>query len=223
MGLPPDDGNARRYDARRALAQHRSMVIGEADRFVSVTEVGVHFAYGAVVGDGIGLASPGEGIVSPKTRHPMRANGMELCLEDYFSGRCKAWGVFQDRFGKLRRQFEVDISGTWHAETQTLSLVEDFQYLDGQEESRVWTIVKQGENSYSGRTDGVKGTADGTVLGNSLHWRYHFALPVHGRTWVVHFDDWLFLLSDGLLINRATVTKFRILIGHVTIVFHRLS
>ncbi len=151
----------------------------------------------------------------------MERSDLELCLEDYFAGQCKAWGVFQDRFGKLRRQFEVDITGTWDAQTQTLSLVEDFHYYDGQEESRTWTIVKQGAKQYSGRTDGVKGTANGIINGNSLHWQYHFALRMFGRTFVLHFDDWFFLLSDGMLINRATVTKFRILIGQLTIVFRR--
>jgi hypothetical protein len=34
-------------------------------------------------------------------------------IEEYFPGRTRAWGIFQDRFGRLRRQFTVDIDGTW--------------------------------------------------------------------------------------------------------------
>ena len=30
-------------------------------------------------------------------------------LEDFFEGKTKAWGMFHDRFGNLRREFEVDI------------------------------------------------------------------------------------------------------------------
>ena len=34
-------------------------------------------------------------------------------LEEYFEGKTNAWGIFEDRFGNIRRQFSVDITGTW--------------------------------------------------------------------------------------------------------------
>ena len=37
---------------------------------------------------------------------------MELVLEKYFEGQTRAWGLFQDRFGNIRREFVVDITGT---------------------------------------------------------------------------------------------------------------
>ena len=32
-------------------------------------------------------------------------------LEEYFLGQTSAYGLFEDRFGKVRRQFKVDITG----------------------------------------------------------------------------------------------------------------
>ena len=138
-------------------------------------------------------------------------------LEDYFAGQTKAWGIFQDRFGKLRRQFEVDIDGTWDGET--LTLVEDFVYDDGEVEQRIWRIRKTGEHSYEGEADGVIGTAKGAGYGNALNWRYDFNLKVGDSVWAVSFDDWLFLQGDGVVINRAEVSKFGIELGQVTLVF----
>ena len=34
-----------------------------------------------------------------------------LVIEDYFAGETRAWGIFEDRFGNLRRQFTVTIRG----------------------------------------------------------------------------------------------------------------
>lgn len=144
-----------------------------------------------------------------------------LLIEDYFAGRTKAWGIFEDRFGQLRRQFEVEIEGTWDGET--LTLVEDFVYDDGETERRVWTITKPGEHAYEGRAEGVIGVAKGSAYGNALNWRYDFALNVGGDTWKVSFDDWMFLQSDGVLINRAEVSKFGIKLGVVTIAFRKLG
>jgi hypothetical protein len=37
----------------------------------------------------------------------------------------------------------------------------------------------------------------------------------------VKFDDWMFLQPDGILMNRARVTKWGIAIGEVTLMFQR--
>lgn len=140
-------------------------------------------------------------------------------IEDYFAGKTRAWGIFQDRFGTLRRQFVVDIDGSWDGET--LTLVEDFVYDDGETEQRIWTIRKTDAHSYEGRADGVVGIAEGESYGNVLYWRYRFALKVGDGTWNVHFDDWMFLQEDGVMINRAEVSKFGIALGEVTIAFSK--
>ena len=142
-----------------------------------------------------------------------------LVIEDYFLGRTKAWGIFQDRFGTLRRQFEVTIEGS--LEDDTLVLVEDFLYDDGEEERRIWRIRRTGPHTYEGQAGGVVGVAKGEAYGNALNWTYRFDLKVGDATWEVAFDDWLFLQSDGVLINRAAVTKFGILLGEVTLVFQK--
>ena len=140
-------------------------------------------------------------------------------IEDYFEGRTKAWGIFQDRFGTLRRQFQVEIEGTWDGER--LTLVEDFVYDDGERERRIWRIRKTGEHAYEGEADGVIGQARGRAYGNALNWRYDFDLQVGDSSWRVAFDDWLFLMEDGMVINRAQVTKLGIQIGEVTLVFRK--
>jgi len=143
----------------------------------------------------------------------------EFLIEEYFAGQTKAWGIFQDRFGTLRRQFEVDIEGTWDG--NTLTLVEDFLYDDGETEQRIWRIKKLADHLYEGEADGVIGTAKGRAYGNALNWTYGFALVVGERAWNVTFDDWMFLQSDGVLINRAEVSKFGIKLGEVTIAFRK--
>lgn len=143
-----------------------------------------------------------------------------LLIEDYFVGQTRAWGIFQDRFGNVRRQFTVDIEGTWDGET--LTLVEDFLYDDGEVEQRIWRITKTGDNDYEGQADGVIGVARGQAFGNALNWRYQFALAVGDSTLNVTFNDWLFLQDDSVLINRADVTKLGFRLGDVTLVFQKV-
>jgi len=143
----------------------------------------------------------------------------ELVLEEYFAGRTRAWGIFQDRFGNLRRQFTVDIKGSWR--NGELTLVEDFVYADGETDRRVWRIRKLDAHRYEGRADDVIGTAAGEAYGNAVNWRYALVLDFGGQSWTVRFDDWMFLQPDGVLINRATVSKLGITLGQVTLVFRK--
>ncbi len=154
--------------------------------------------------------------------NPKQFEGREprLLIEEYLAGKSRAWGLFEDRFGNLRREFVVDIDGTWDG--QTLTLVEDFLYSDGETEQRIWTIRKLDENRYEGTADDVIGTAEGVSYGNALNWRYTLALKVGDSIWNVRFDDWMFLQQDDVLINRARVTRFGFEIGEVTIFFRKV-
>jgi hypothetical protein len=140
-------------------------------------------------------------------------------VEDYFAGQTRAWGMFEDRFGNLRRQFVVDITGSWDG--RVLTLDERFAYSDGEKEQRIWKIAKVDDNTYTGTAGDVVGTAKGRSFGNALNWAYDMNLKVGNDTWRVTFDDWMFLQPDGVLLNRATVTKFGIHIGTVTLSFQK--
>ena len=89
-----------------------------------------------------------------------------------------------------------------------------------------WSILFENAKFFdwfapSGEADGVIGKAQGSAYGNALYWRYDFDLKVGDSSWSVTFDDWLFLMEDGIVINRAEVTKFGIQIGEVTLVFRK--
>ena len=140
-----------------------------------------------------------------------------LDLFAYFDGETRAWGLFEDRFGTVRRQFQVTIDGT--VEDDLLTLDERFAYADGETDRRVWRIRKTGAATFAGQADDVIGLAQGRVAGNALNWAYDMNLKVGDTTYRVHFDDWMFLQPGGAMINRARVSKWGLEIGQVTLFF----
>lgn len=142
-------------------------------------------------------------------------------LEDYFQGTTNATGIFVDRFGNLRRQFIVKIEGTWDG--KELILDEDFSYSDGEKQRRIWRITKLDDNTYEGRAGDVVGVAKGKTFGNVLNWKYDLNLEVGDSIYKVHFNDWMFLQADGVLLNKAVVSKWGIDIGTVFISFSRAA
>jgi len=140
-----------------------------------------------------------------------------LDLKTYFNGELVAHGVFTDRSGKVARRFVVQMTGTWQGAQGTLD--ERFTYSDGKTERRVWRLTDEGGGRWTGRADDVVGVAEGRSAGNALNWRYTLALPVDGKVYEVQFDDWMYLVDDKVMLNKAVMSKFGIRLGEVTLSF----
>jgi hypothetical protein len=142
-----------------------------------------------------------------------------LVLERYFEGTIDAWGMFQDRSGRVVKRFHVVIEASWDGPVGTLD--ERFRYDDGSTQRRVWTVVAEGDGRYTGTADDVVGTAEGQARGNALRWRYVMALPVDGTVYHVDFDDWMYLVDETVMLNRSRMSKFGLRLGEVTLSFHK--
>lgn len=142
-----------------------------------------------------------------------------LDLKRYFSGTVDAWGVFQDRSGAVVKRFTVVIECDWEGDVGTLD--ERFTYSDGSTQRRVWTLRKVGPDRYVGTAPDVVGEAVGTTSGNAFRWQYVLALPVDGKVYNVNFDDWMFLMDERVMLNRAEMSKFGFTLGSVTLSFTR--
>ena len=140
-----------------------------------------------------------------------------LDLKRYFNGELVAHGIFTDRSGKVARRFVVQMTGTWNGNQGVLD--ERFIYSDGKTERRVWRLTDLGGGRWEGRADDVVGIATGVSSGNALNWRYTLALPVDGKVYEVQFDDWMYLVDDKVMLNKATMSKFGIRLGEVTLSF----
>ena len=140
-----------------------------------------------------------------------------LALDKYFNGTLDAWGMFQDRSGKVIKRFTVVMRCNWVGDTGTLD--EDFTYSDGTKEKRIWTIKKHADGRYTGTADDVLGVAQGLASGNALNWKYVLKLPVDGKVIEVDFDDWMYLVDDRVMLNRAVMSKFGFRLGEVTLSF----
>ena len=119
-----------------------------------------------------------------------------LIIEEYLSGNVKAWGVLQNRSGKVTRQFSADLNGKWDGKQLILD-----------------------ENNYEGTAGDVVGKAKGYSYGPAFKFEYVLLVPVKGKNMKITFDDWIFKQDDRVAINRATMTKFGFKVAELTVVF----
>ncbi len=144
-----------------------------------------------------------------------------LDLRSYFNGTLDAYGIFTDRSGQVVKRFTVVMQCNWSGDDGVLD--EAFSYSDGSTQRRVWRLKKLPDGQYTGQADDVVGTALGSSRGNTLNWRYTLALPVNGRVFEVQFDDWMYLMTPTVMLNKASMRKFGVYLGEVTLSFTKRS
>ena len=155
------------------------------------------------------------------TMKPEDFKGTEptINIEKYFEGPVKAWGLLQDRKGKVTRQFKADMFGKF--QNNILTLEEEFFWTDGEKQKRVWKIKKIDEHNYIGTAPDVVGEAKGFSYGSAFKFEYDLMIPIKGKNIKISFDDWIFKQDDKVAINRATLTKFGFKVGELTVFFQK--
>ena len=142
-----------------------------------------------------------------------------LIIEDYLSGNVTAWGILQNRSGKVTRQFSAQLNGSWDG--KKLILDEKFNWTDGEIQKRQWIINKIDEHHYEGTAGDVVGVAKGYSYGSAFKFEYVLLVPVKGKEMKITFDDWIFKQDEKVAINRATLTKFGFKVGELTVLFSK--
>ena len=148
-----------------------------------------------------------------------RAEKPVLDLQQYFNGTLDAYGVFTDRSGTVVKRFSVVMNCSWKDGQGMLD--EDFVYSDGSTQKRIWRLKALGDGRYTGQADDVVGQAQGKTEGNAFHWNYTLALPVDGTVYEVQFDDWMYLVNERVMLNKASMRKFGVYLGEVTLSFYK--
>ena len=155
-----------------------------------------------------------------------RMDDMETDLENvfdmtrYFNGTTRAWGVFEDRFGRVRKTFDVTIKGHWQGDVFIMD--ERFRYSDGVTDVRKWFIELENEGrSIIARCNDCVGEARGVSERDQISLDYLIKLKIGGRDVVVRFKDRLYRMNDRIVLNRATMSKWGVKLGDVTLCFER--
>ncbi|MDP9126733.1 MAG: DUF3833 domain-containing protein [Pseudomonadota bacterium] len=139
----------------------------------------------------------------------------QVDIKAFFNGPVKGWGIVQDWRGRVVGRFDVNMIGKWDGDTGTLT--EHFKYYDGKTQERVWTLKKLADGSYIGTASDIIDQATGKEEGSAVNWNYVMDVPVDDTTYRLRFDDWMWLMNDGVLINRSYLKKFGITVSELTI------
>ncbi|MDZ7629047.1 MAG: DUF3833 family protein [Parvularculaceae bacterium] len=142
-----------------------------------------------------------------------------FAIERDLAGKTVGRGAFKSITG-ADRLFTAYLDGTYEGET--LTLVEDFEYDDGEKDRKTWRLTRQASGEWSGTREDVVGTARGYQDGPAFRLEYQVDIPMkNGGKRRVGFRDVLILRADGVVYNKANVGWRGFAVGGVELEIRR--
>ena len=126
-------------------------------------------------------------------------------------------GAFKPIVGS-KRWFTAYLDGAWDG--QTLTLVENFEFDDGETDTKTWRLTKVSDGEFVGGREDTVGEARGFVDGDVFRLEYDLRLGDENGM-VVRFRDIMFKRADGVVVNRASVGYWGLRIGSVNLEIKR--
>lgn len=143
-------------------------------------------------------------------------------LERDLAGKTIGRGEFR-AIGRAPRPFVAYLDGAWDG--ATLTLVEDFEFADGEKDRKTWRLTRVSPTEWRGVREDVVGEARGFMDGDAFRLEYDILLPDPngGRGTQVRFRDVIVRTQDGAVLNDATVGFFGFLVGGVSLRIERAA
>lgn len=154
---------------------------------------------------------------------PPIESGPPITLVSAFQGRTTGRGHFRIWLTGDERRFTARLNGTvtGAAGARTLTVVEDFLYDDGQRDRLTWVFRETGPGRWSGKREDTVGEA--TVIEEAGRIRLTYTADFKSTSGVnrLGFQDILYALPDGNIVNDAVVSKAGIAVASVRFVIRR--
>ena len=185
-----------------------------------MTIFGRIFAAPLLILSALGLHWAAPAAASPKSPS---ASSSQLVLEDFFRGTLTAEGTFTSTLDGSVRGMKVKMRGRWDPKTATLTLVEDFEFSDGEKDRKTWRFTRTGEDRYVGTREDVVGKAEIRQVGDAVTLVYKAVVRTKsGSAFTVTFDDLLVKTDARTVRNTATVKWLFFTVGEVDLTIRRV-
>jgi hypothetical protein len=157
------------------------------------------------------------------TPAPPDQAGPPITLVSAFEGRTTGRGHFRVWLTGDERRFTALLNGTVTGPegARVLTVVEDFQYDDGQQDRLTWVFRETGPGRWTGKREDTVGEA--TVVEEDGQIRLSYTADFKSPSGVnrLGFQDILYARPDGTVVNDAVVTRAGIAVASVRFLIRR--
>jgi hypothetical protein len=146
-----------------------------------------------------------------------------LTLVDAFAGRSTGKGLFKVPLTGDQRSFTALLNGTVTGKqgARRLTVVEDFIYDDGDENTLTWVFDEVGSGRWTGKREDTVGLAEVIEENGVIRLTYVADFVAPSGTTRLGFADVIYDAGGGRIINDAIVTRWGLPVASVQFVIQR--
>lgn len=134
-------------------------------------------------------------------------------IREALSGPILSEGVIYDLTGRVNVRFTAEMQGTWDGATGVLT--EDFRYSTGRVQHREWTLEMGEDGAFTATAPDIVGVGRGRQMGSAVRLTYRIRLDDEAGGHVLDVTDWMYLMENGVVMNRSEFRKFGIKVGEL--------
>ena len=135
-------------------------------------------------------------------------------MRTHLNGPILSEGMIHGPTGRVSSRFTARMQGNWDGANGTLT--EEFSFAGGRTQSRIWSLKMGNDGRFTATAPDVIGTATGVVSGATICMHYQLQLAPDAGGHVLNVTDWLYLMENGVILNRSEMRKFGIKVAELT-------
>ncbi|MFO8126262.1 DUF3833 family protein [Yoonia sp.] len=141
------------------------------------------------------------------------SDGPMFDIRETFNGPIACEGVIYGPTGRVSSRFVADFEATWNGNVGTMK--EKFYYDSGQVQDREWTLTLGNDGKIKAEAPDVVGTGTGQQNGSAVSLNYRIKLTEEAGGHALDVTDWMYLMSNGTIMNRSQFRKFGIKVAEL--------
>ena len=122
-------------------------------------------------------------------------------------------GVIYGPTGRVTSRFVAEMDGNWSGNSGQMR--EHFRYDSGTTQDREWRLSVDESGRITAEADDLVGRGTGQQAGSAVCLNYTIRLPDSAGGHTLNVTDWMYLLENGIIINRSQFRKFGIKVGEL--------
>lgn len=139
--------------------------------------------------------------------------GPQFDIRERLNGPLVCEGVIYGPTGRVTSRFVADFEASWQGNVGVMKEV--FRYDSGSVQNREWKLTLGNDGAIRAEADDVVGVGTGTQMGSAVVLNYRIRLTPEAGGHVLETVDWMYLTSNGTIMNRSQFRKYGIKVAEL--------
>lgn len=140
-------------------------------------------------------------------------HGPNFDIREHLNGPLSCEGVIYGPTGRVSSRFVAEFFAEWEGNSGVMR--ETFRYDSGEVQNREWHLKVDDTGKIAAEADDLVGTGKGRQSGSSVKLEYNIRLTENAGGHVLSVVDWMYLLENGVIMNRSQFRKFGFKVGEL--------